>query len=322
MRALALCAAALLCGASARAQDGVLQSADVRVHYWRAQQKLAQAITNEIATQQFAGLPADILRRGTPIDLYIAPDESRFSALTGGRAPDWGAGVAFPQRGVIVVPGYTSGRANVQELPITVRHELAHVALQRHLGNVRVPLWFTEGYATWTAGQLDAGGGWTLRVGFMTDAAPPLDSLTLYWPDLAADARMAYLLSASAVSYLHSLGRDDTFTLFLERWRVSGSLDQTMRSVYVLTTAQFERLWRRHVKRTYGWTQIIAQSAFIWAIITALVIVLFIVRRRRDRARLQRLRDTEPPDEPAYWVEPPPEAEPPVETEGDDDPRA
>ena len=130
-----------------------------------------------------------------------------------------------------------------------------------------------------------------------------------------------YLLSASAVGYLNSLGRDDTFTLFLERWRSSGSIEQSMRAVYVLTPSQFERLWRRHVKRTYGWTQIIAQSAFIWAIITGLVIVLIILRRRRDRVRLQRLRDSEPPDEPAYWDESPEDAVPPEET-GDEEPRA
>lgn len=322
LRALAVCALACSSALPARAQDGVLQSADVRVHYWSTQQRLAEAVARDIAAQRFPGLPADILARGTVIDLFVAPDEARFDSLTGGRAPDWGAGVAMPQRNMVVVPGYVSERTGVHELPVIVRHELAHIALQRHLGTARVPLWFTEGFATWAAGQLDVQAGWMLRVGFMTDAAPPLDSLSLYWPDLATDARMAYLLSASAVSYLHSLGRDETFTLFLDRWRATGSLEQSLRGVYVITTSQFERLWRAHVKRTYGWTQIIAQSAFIWLIVTALVIVLFIVRRRRDRARLQRMRETELPDEPAYWVEPPEEAPPPEEPGPDEPPRA
>jgi hypothetical protein len=42
---------------------------------------------------------------------------------------------------------------------------------------------------------------------------------------------------------------------------------------------------------------------FIWLVVAVLVAILFGIRRRRDRARLARLRETEPPDEPAYWLE-------------------
>ena len=33
------------------------------------------------------------------------------------------------------------------------------------------------------------------------------------------------------------------------------------------------------------------------------VLVLFAIRRRRDRRKLALLRQNEPPDEPAYWVQ-------------------
>ena len=88
-----------------------------------------------------------------------------------------------------------------------------------------------------------------------------------------------------------------------------------MRSVYVLATPQFERLWIAHVKRRYGWLQVLSQTAFIWLVLTLFVLVLFIVRRRRDRRRMEALREAELPDSPAYWLgeEPPPEEPRPTE---------
>jgi hypothetical protein len=49
------------------------------------------------------GVPSGVL-------LVLAPDEAQFVRLTGGAAPDWGAGVALPARSTIVVPSFVSER--------------------------------------------------------------------------------------------------------------------------------------------------------------------------------------------------------------------
>jgi hypothetical protein len=286
------------------AQEGTVRTRDVVLHYWPGQARLAQSLVPSDQVLRFPGIPADILDRGVDVNVFIAPDALRFDSLTGGRAPDWGAGVAVPRAGMVFLPGYVSDRTGTHTLPMILRHELAHIALQRHLGDVAIPRWFNEGYATWSAGQFDADAGWMLRLAFLTNRAPPLDSITLDWPIMEADARLAYLLSASATRYLHSLGADATFERFLHRWAETGSFEQTLREVYVVSSPQFERLWRAHVKQTYGWLQILAQSMFVWLVIALLVTLLFIIRRRRNRRRLAGLRETEPPDQPAYWLEP------------------
>ena len=294
---------------------------DVVIRHWPGQARLAESLLPPASGFTFPGLPPDILRRGRDVIVYLAPDAARFDSLTGGRAPEWGAGVAFPQRGIIVIPGYVSERTGTHELPHILRHELAHVALQRQLGAALVPRWFTEGYATWTAGQLDVDAGWQLRLALATERAPPLDSLTLDWPLLSSDARIAYLLSASAMGYLYSLGSDASLERLFDVWAQTGDFEASLREVYVISSPQFERLWRAHVKRRFGWFQVLAQTAFIWVIAALLVVALFIIRRRRDRRRLDELRATEPPDLPAYWLDPPPEpdGEPPAaDTNGRD----
>jgi hypothetical protein len=295
--------AGLLMAAPAAAQLIDVRRGDVVIRHWPGQTRLAESLLPPARAFSFRGLPADVLQRGSDVIVYLAPDPARFDSLTGGRAPEWGAGVAMPQLGIIVIPGYVSSRAGTHELPQILRHELAHVALQRHLGDALVPRWFNEGYATWSAGQLDVDAGWQLRLALATQRAPPLDSLTLDWPLLAADARIAYLLSASAMQYLHSLGTPATLDRFLEVWAESGDFEASLREVYVLSSPQFERLWIAHVKRRYGWLQVLAQTAFSWVIATLLVLALFIIRRRRDRRRLEQLRASEPPDSPAYWLE-------------------
>ena len=320
-------AAAVACAAALTTVPVTSQQLDVRrgdvvIRHWPGQTRLAQSLLPPESGLSFRGLPGDVLRRGRDVVVFLAPDAMRFESLTGGRTPEWGAGVAFPQLEIIVIPGYVSSRTGTHELPQILRHELAHVALQRHLEDALVPRWFTEGYATWSAGQLDADAGWQLRLALATDRAPPLDSLTLDWPLLAADARIAYLLSASAMQYLYSLGSPETLERFFGVWAQSGDFEASLREVYVISSPQFERLWRAHVKRRFGWLQVLAQTAFIWVIAALLVLALFIIRRRRDRRRMAELRESEPPDSPAYWLEQPEPVPEPGDADADPPDRA
>ena len=311
-------AAALLCvlAAGVDAQQPpptvVRGTGPLTILTWPERQRVAERLL-ELAGRAppLPALPADILTRGAAIEIILAPDESRFAEFTGGRAPDWGAGVAFPARRLIVLPAYGSSRGNVQNLPSVLRHELAHVALHDFLDPAPLPRWFSEGYATWAAGQLDAEAGWILRLAFLTGRAPPLDSLILDWPAHSADARVAYLLSASAVSWLHERGGERALRLFLVRWKESGNLEDALRANYGLTLGQLERYWGQSVRRRYGWLLFFAQTSVAWALLTMLALALFVIRRRRDRAKMERLRASELPDDPAWWTEPSETPEPP-----------
>lgn len=276
----------------------------VILHHWPEQRALARQLATRLA--EFPPLPAlpDTVLAPGSVDVFLAPDAARWDSLTGGAAPEWGAGVADPQAGVVVLPTYDWVRTPPHTIYRTLRHELAHVALQRHVGPARTPRWFTEGYAQWAAGEWSRDAAWKLRLAFLGSRAPPLDSLTLRWPVGEADARIAYLLSASAVAYLVELSGERGLRIFLRRWRSTVDFEGAFRATYGLTRSQFEEDWRRHVKRRFGWTVILSHSAVFWLVAALVLGVLFWIRRRRDRARLARLRASEPPDDPAYWERP------------------
>ena len=123
--------------------------------------------------------------------------------------------------------------------------------------------------------------------------APRLDSLSLRWPRDEARARLAYLLSASAVAHLANSRGPNAFRAFLSEWRDVGDMEIAMRGVYQLQPELFEREWRSMVRRRYGWLLAISQVTVFWVAIAGLVFLLGIARPRRNRERLEELRREE-----------------------------
>jgi hypothetical protein len=130
-----------------------------------------------------------------------------------------------------------------------------------------------------------------------------MDSLSLRWPAELERARIAYLLSASAVAYLLEASGERGLAAFLERWRAERSFDRALTLTFGVTPSQFEEDWKQHVRERYGWLLVLGHSSVFWLVISLVLLFLVGVRRRRNREKLARLRATEPPDDPAYWTD-------------------
>lgn len=248
--------------------------------------------------------------------IVLAHSPTAFDQMTGGVVPEWRAGVAIPSANTLIVPTGEGVRVVDGEGLRTLRHEWAHLGLHGYLGDLRAPRWFDEGYAQWASGGFDAAGAWRLRVLMALGRAPPMDSLELRWPAGREEARIAYLLAASAVTYLLEAGGERGLRLFLDRWREARSFDSAFRETFGLTPGQFEEDWQRHVRRRYGWLFVLSHSALFWLVLA--LVLLFMVRGRqaRNREKLARLRAGEIPDSPAYWAMPGPEVD---RSDGPDD---
>jgi hypothetical protein len=212
-----------------------------------------------------------------PLKLIVVPDARRLDSLTLGRAPRWGAGVALPPLRTIVL------RADGGDLSRTLRHELAHLALHRQV-EVRVPLWFDEGYAALAAGEWDRLGTLELNLAVARGALPGLRALdgALRGTETSADA--AYALAYSAVAELARRNPSGTLNPLLGRLQNGEGFDASVLATTGLTLDRFEEGWQQAVRRRYGLaTWLLAGGG--WALIAAAVLGLVHFRRRADRER-------------------------------------
>ncbi|NNK64073.1 MAG: hypothetical protein HKO98_12810 [Gemmatimonadetes bacterium] len=260
----------------------------------------AQAVAEALAAQPALPAVPDTLPKG--VTVVLAPNETLFRRASGGRPPDWSAGVAIPSLNRIVLPPFGSDRARGGDSWRTLRHEWAHLGLRQALPGLRVPRWFDEGYAQWAAGW-ERADAWRLRVRLALGRTPPLDSLTFRFPGGRNSAQDAYLLSATTVEYLVMASGEDALEVFLERWRSSGRFDAALKQVYGVSTDQLEEDWRKWLEDRYGWLSVLTSSGLAWAMLAVLVLLMVRTRRERNREKLARLRATEPPPAPEFWMD-------------------
>jgi Peptidase MA superfamily len=219
--------------------------------------------------------------RSEPLRLIVVPDGRRLDSLTLGRAPRWGAAVAVPALRTIVL------RADGENLSRTLQHELAHLALHQRV-DVRVPLWFDEGYAGWAAGEWDRLGALELNLAVARGALPGLRVLdgALRGSETSADA--AYALAVSAVTDLARRNPSGTLSPLLGRLEAGEDFEAAVLATTGLTVDRFEEEWQRSVRRRYGLaTWLLAGGG--WALIALGVLGLVHFRRRADRKRREAL---------------------------------
>jgi len=242
---------------------------------WPAQRAVA------VDLARLAGRPAEwpgLGRRDAgSIRLIVVPDGRTLDSLTAGRAPAWGAAVALPGEHTILL------RADQDDLPRTLRHELAHLVLHEAVPG-RVPLWFDEGYAAWAAGEWERFGGLELNLAVVRGDVPSLTELDGALRGSATTADAAYALAASAVTELARHNPSGTLVPLLTHLARGEDFDAAVLRTTGLTTSRFEEAWRRAVRQRYTLGQWFVAGGG-WAVVGILVVWQVRRRRRLDRAR-------------------------------------
>lgn len=255
--------------------------------YFPHDQALAQSLaTSALATDTFPGLP----RPRQQVVIAIAPDRARFREWAGS-APEWGSAIAFPQTHRIVLQGSRAG-SDAGNPPDVLHHELAHLALHEYLGDLP-SRWFDEGYASYVSGE------WGREEVLMTNLAlalrgmPSLDELEESFGGGASAAQSAYALAYRAVAELAQIDRARGLTMFLGYWKSTGSFERAMRSAFGMTVAEFETRWRSRTRRQYGALALVSNVTIAGLLLLFILGPLYVVRRRRDRRRLESMKEAD-----------------------------
>lgn len=252
----------------------------VSVVYWSGSERTATTLA-EMADRmnRWPGLPeASSLR----IRIILSADDRQFDSLTAGRIPEWGAAATFPATRTIVLKPTPDFRR-------VLRHELAHLAL--HSVVRRVPRWFDEGYAARAAGEWDRLEALRVNWALLRGVVPSLEQLDRHLRSTrrSTEAEASYALATSAVLHLERLGGDRGLEPLLTTLANTADFDLALRATHQLTLGQFETLWRRDLRKRYGWLLLVTSLSVFWGFVALLLVALSTRRRRRDRLRREAL---------------------------------
>lgn len=103
-----------------------------------------------------------------------------------------------------------------------------------------------------------------------------------------ADA--AYALAHRAVAELAALDQRRGLALLLEYWKEEGAFEPALRRAYGMTQGQFEQRFRAQTRRRYGALALAADVMIASTLMAFFVGPFYVIRRRRDKARLAAMR--------------------------------
>jgi len=229
-------------------------------------------------------------------EIRLAPTIEAFrEAQPGGMwVPLWAAGVAYPDRNVIVLlsPRAIKGsRTNVVDV---FAHEFSHIALGRALTGVKVPVWLNEGLAIYEAREWTFSRISVLTRAVLTDRLIPLPVLTLSFPAEEEPAELAYAESFLFISFLiNKVGREAFHRLIRDYTRY-GDLAGALRRGTGMTLADLEERWLVYLKLRVSWIPIVTSVSALW-FVAALIFVYGYARKKRQANR--RLKEMEMEEE-------------------------
>jgi hypothetical protein len=285
-------AARMARGQVAGASDGLqrLERGRFTILYAPTDARLALSLAeNAVARDSFPGLPRPRVR----VQVWVAPDDAHFRRWAGDGAPEWGAAFAFPVERRVVLHGHRGGGRAGDPLEV-LRHELAHLALHEAMGDLP-PRWFDEGYASYSAGEWGRddvlAANFALAIAF--GRIPGFAGLDSAFQGGTTGAQAAYAYSYRAVAELAALDPQRGLTLFFEYWREERSLERAVRKAYGLTLGGFEQRWQLATRRRYGGLALVTDVSAGAILIGIFIGPLWFSRWRRDRRRLQAMREAD-----------------------------
>jgi len=248
-------------------------------------EKLARNVL--VAAQANDSFPG-LRRPEARVLIAVAPNAETFRAWVGPSAPAWGAAVAFPALQRVILQGSRAGSGAGDPL-VTLRHELAHLALFEAMGDLPTR-WFDEGYASVAAGEWGREEALAASVGLAVRGVPTLEELELLFYRGAGDAEMAYALAHRAVLDLMTRGGEAGLRPFFDYWKSSASFELAVRRAYGITSDGFEKQWQQQTRRRYGALALFTNLSLVFGVFAFVLGPFVWHRRRRDRERLAELR--------------------------------
>lgn len=226
------------------------------------------------------------------IDIVTIETQQQFDSLAGGRIPEWGAGAAIPDRGLILLRQsmlntYPGSTANL------VQHELAHIALHHRVGGKRIPRFIDEGFASWFAGEWTFANVTTIAAAQLTHSLLPLRKIDEVNDFRLAKANLAYSQSYLVVFFIFQKFGELAFVDLLDALAKGMNTEDAFRSGLGVPLWSFEVEYRSFLSEKYTLLNILSDAMGLWVVLALVVIVGYIVLRRRRKDAIDRWKEEE-----------------------------
>ena len=229
------------------------------------------------------------------IRVILAPDRESFSKLAGGRNPEWAAALILERGESILLDKDRFLR--LERRRQILRHEMAHILIDRELQHPRLPRWFHEGWAQVFAVEWDV-----QKVGLLARTAIlgrgiPLSDLRRSFPSSGPRATLAYAESQAALRYL--MEDPSSWSDFLSSLKAGEDFFPSLQRYYDLRGRSFEAYFDQEILPAYRWGGTLLGAGWV-----SLGLLLFLLAAARKSRRIRRGKgDYDPQDYDSRWID-------------------
>ena len=217
-------------------------------------------------------------------EIRLVKDTTNFRRTSGS---DLIVAQAFPRENLIVID---YSRINVQpfNLRTTLKHELCHLELHRHIDNL--PRWFDEGVCQWVTGGLaeimNEGGRPIFREAALSHRLISLGELTERFPTDGRDLILAYEESNSLVEHIEKEFGDSGVRHILAYMSKGDDLESAMRKSLGISQGELEKRWKMSIITKASWFSYIGDNLYEILFVLAALITFYgflrVLKRKRE----------------------------------------
>ncbi|MET0793020.1 MAG: peptidase MA family metallohydrolase [Polyangiaceae bacterium] len=251
----------------------------------RVQPLIAQAEAVKHELTQRLGFP---VLSEVRVEIARTPGEMETFAPSGAPYPQYAAGVAYSEIGLVLLTLTPVHPGTEQDLAEVFRHELAHIALNDAVNGRPVPRWFNEGFAVFASGESSFKRMQTLAMSTIGGSLIPLHELDRSFPNDETKALVAYAEAQDVVRFL--VRREDVhrFRALITELRDGKSFEQAALDAYGEELSSLEFEWREDASRRYTIWIFLLSGSLVWVVALAVFVWAWRRRKRRDKLVLQR----------------------------------
>ena len=225
----------------------------------------------------------------TEIRVGVGRAEFEALALPGGAPPGWAVALAYPAHRIVLLNALTMTGPEGQ---VTLRHELAHVALGQLARNW--PRWFQEGLAQTLTGENFSMTHYAALFRAVTqEKVFRFEHLADSWPDLPSDVEIAYAQSAAFVAWLSARHGPEGMGRLVDEVATNQPFEQAFGKAFHTSLWVEELAWRDGMATRYGWLPLTTSSSLLWLGATGLVVAAYVRRRQQKAAKMEEMAEQE-----------------------------